>query len=161
MELRPLSTRELVTASELLLRTNHGQSLSALADDLAVSMRNWPSLQIGAFDENGALAGLIAGRIDARDPTIGYSDDIVVMDRFRAHGIGSTLLSRQIEAFGELGCHRVRGLSPSSLYGALPFFERYGFKVIRRFSAQGVWGIADGQEVCVTEKPLVSDESFR
>ena len=50
------------------------------------------------------------------------------------------------------GCRRVRGLSPRSLYRALPFFERHGFKVIRRITAQGIWGIADGEEVSVTEK---------
>jgi GNAT superfamily N-acetyltransferase len=153
LQLRPVSSRELEAASELIGQTNQGQLQPALAEDLADSMRRWPTVQIGAFDGND-LIGLIAGRVDGADSTIGHSDDIVVKEQFRGTGLGSKLLQSQLDAFRALGCRRVRGLSPRSLYRALPFFERHGFKVIRRITAQGIWGIADGEEVSVTEKLL-------
>ena len=156
MRFRPLSPRELEAASELIRQTNQGQPQFALAEDLADSMRRWPTVQIGAFNGNDGndLVGLVAGRVGAADPTIGYSDDIVVKDEFKGTGLGSELLRSQLDAFRALGCRRVRGLSPRSLYRALPFFERHGFKVIRRFIAKGIWGISDGEEVSVTEKLL-------
>ncbi len=153
MQLRPLGIGDLSAASNLLHRTNYGQSTAALIGDLVDSVRQWPSLQIGAFD-GGNLVGLVAGRIDAADPGIGHSDDIVLNPEFQRTGLGSKLLQAQLAVFAALGCRRVRGLSPRSLYGALPFFERHGFKIIQRIRAKGIWGIADGEEVCITEKLL-------
>ena len=151
---RKLTQAELGSASELLTQTNRGVTPQELADDLVRSLGRWPSLQIGAFAPDLTLAGLVAGRVDGSDPLLGWSDDIVVGARWRSTGLGSALLTRQLEAFEGLGCRRVRGLSPRPLYGALSFFERHGFRVVEKTISRGLWGIADGEELCETEKVL-------
>lgn len=150
---RPLAARDLEAAAVLLLQTNHGLTEAELAEDLGSSMAKWPTVQIGAFSDE-ELVGLIAGRVDGSDPAIGYSDDLVIKAHLRRTGLGSQLLDRQLNAFRSLGCRCVRGLSPQSLLHSLAFFERHGFKVIRRVPAREVWGIADGEEIFVTEKLL-------
>ena len=151
--LRPLAPKDLNAAAVLLLQTNHGLTEAELAEDLASSMAKWPTVQIGAFNDE-ELVGLIAGRVDGSVPTIGYSDDVVIKAHLRRTGLGSQLLDAQLNAFRSLGCRCVRGLSPQSLLHSLAFFERHGFKVIRRVPAHQVWGIAEGEEIFVTEKLL-------
>jgi GNAT superfamily N-acetyltransferase len=148
--MRPLSLADLPQAAELLLATNAGPPLAELAEDLRRSLERWPSLQIGAYDGE-RLAGLVAGRLDRADPTLGWSDDIVLARGYRNRGLGGQLLEAQLAAFRALGCTRVRGLSPDSLAAQVSFFQRYGFRVVGEEIAHGLWGVRDGERVQITE----------
>ena len=78
----------------------------------------------------------------------------MLADEAQGQGLGHRLLAAQLEAFRALGCARVRGLSPRPLFGAVGFFERHGFRVVDRTVARGVWGIADGEPLWITELTL-------
>jgi GNAT superfamily N-acetyltransferase len=148
--LRPLPVADLPQAAELLLATNAGPPLAELAADLRRSLERWPSLQIAAYDGE-RLAGLVAGRLDRSDPTLGWSDDIVLSPSYRRQGLGGRLLEAQLAAFRALGCSRVRGLSPDSLASQVIFFQHYGFRVVGQEIAHGLWGVRDGERVQITE----------
>lgn len=138
---------------ELLLLTNRGVTRASVAEDFTRSLVQWPTLQWTAWVGN-QLAGIVAGRRDGRDPSIGWSDDLAVATPYRGASLGDLLIQRQIEAFRALGCRRVQGLSPTSHLRALPFFERNGFRVVGREVAAGLWGILDGEDVFITELQL-------
>jgi GNAT superfamily N-acetyltransferase len=155
MLVRPLLAQEVPSASEMLVLTNDGVSAPALAEDLEECRAKWPLLQLGAFQKEGThLVGVIAGRIDASDATLGWSDDIVLLQTHRGLGTGSRLLEEQLNGFRALGCKRVRGRSPKRLMGAVPFFVRHGFRVVDETVSQGTWGIQDGEPLSITERIL-------
>jgi len=153
LEFRWLAASDLAHAAALLPATNAGLPTDELERDLRSAWTRWPSLQIGAFD-GPMLVGLIAGRIDARDETLGWSDDTVLRPEYRRRGLGTSLLYRQLDAFRALGCTRVRGLSPDSHLSELQFFERHGFRVVGETLAHGVWGVRDGERLRITERRL-------
>lgn len=152
---RALAGEEYVRAAELIQLTNDDADAAALLEDLAECGAKWPGIQLGAFarQEKGLwhMAGSIAGRLDRHDEKTGWSDDIVVLPEYRGLDIGHRLLCAQLDGFRRLGCARVRGRSPARLFGAIGFFERHGFRVVERTIAQGIWGIKDGEELCLTE----------
>jgi GNAT superfamily N-acetyltransferase len=151
--LRGLDARDFAKAASLLTRTNADVSEAELEADFRRSFERWPSVQVGAY-AGSALVGLVAGRIDRSDATLGWSDDIVLEEAHRAHGWGGKLLRAQLEAFRGLGCTRVRGLSPQSLIEQVRFFEHHGFRVIAEETAHGLWGVHEGERVLVTERLL-------
>lgn len=154
-KLRRLTDADLPAAIELLAEINQGPSRGELQGSLRDAMARWPTLQIGGFEPStGELLGLVSGAIDDRQRGLGWSHDIVVRRSMRSSGLGGALLEAQLDAFRTAGCERVRGQSPAALYRALPFFERHGFRVVERFIARGLFGIADGQELAITERVL-------
>ena len=117
------------------------------------SLARWPTLQWTAW-AGEQLAGIVAGRLDSRDASTGWSDDLAVAVAYRGASVGDLLLRRQIDAFRALGCRRVQGLSPTSHLRALSFFERHGFRVVEQEVAAGIWGILDGEDVFITQLVL-------
>jgi predicted N-acetyltransferase YhbS len=150
---RPLRAEEVPLIAPLLRQTNAEVSDIELEADLRRSQASWPSLQL-VVDVEGRLAGLVAGRVDSKDPTLGWSDDLVVEVDFRGRGLGDALIDAQLDAFRGLGCVRVRGLSPQSLVAQVSFFERHGFRVIAEERAHHLWGVREGETLFVTERRL-------
>ncbi len=151
---RVLSADELFCAAQLTLLTNDDVDICALEEDLIECAAKWPGIQLGAIEHSGKLVGTIVGRIDSREATTGWSDDVVVQPEYRGFDIGRRLLSAQLDGFRQLGCHRVRGRSPARLFGSIGFFEAHGFRLQERTVAQGIWGIHDGEPLCIMERIL-------
>lgn len=154
-KLRRLNEADVPAASDLLAEINHGPTKGELQASLRDSIARWPTLQLGAFEpRTGELLGLVTGALDERERGLGWSHDIVVQRSMRSSGLGGALIEAQLDAFRTAGCKRVRGQSPAALYRAIPFFERHGFRIVERFIARGFFGIADGQELAITERVL-------
>lgn len=154
---RVLTPKELAKAGELIALTNDDAAPDELTADLTWCYERWPQIHVGAFDERGELIGAIAGRLDRNDPKRGWSDDLVVVPHWRSANVGRLLLQAQLDGFRQLGCERVRGRSPRRLFQSFGFFQRHGFKVIEETVAQGIWGIADGEPLWITERRLTGD----
>lgn len=142
-------------AIELLTEINQGPTKGELQASLRDAIARWPTLQLGGFEPStGELLGLVTGAVDGHQQGLGWSHDIVVQRSMRSSGLGGALIEAQLDAFRTAGCERVRGQSPAALYRALPFFERHGFRIVERFISRGLFGIADGQELAITERVL-------
>jgi ribosomal protein S18 acetylase RimI-like enzyme len=140
---RPLTAADLPALHDLEAEA-YRESLLVSDEALLRLITLFPDGAVGAFDDEG-LCGFIFGlplkagmtlelqaALDAipLDADVFYIHDIAVANRCRGCGVGRQLAARAIE----IG--RARGFTRAelvSVQGSAPFWERFGFRVVREF----------------------------
>jgi GNAT superfamily N-acetyltransferase len=81
-------------------------------------------------EQDGQLAGFLAGFISQTDPATGYVHFIGVDPSRRGLGIGEALYGRFFDAARPAGCQRVHAVTSRINHGSIAFHRRIGFSVL-------------------------------
>ena len=96
----------------------------------------------------GPVVGVTTARLLANRRAI--SEETVVDDQWRGHGIGRLLITQMKAILRAAGVREVRGQSAGSRLRELAFFVREGFRVIDCRVAKNQEWIADGEKIYET-----------
>lgn len=99
-------------------------------------------------DPSGPIAGVATATL--LGDGLASADDTAVAAEWEGHGVGSLLLDALTRELKRYGVRRIRGQSSERRVGQLPFFLRYGFKVVGERPASEPWFVP-GENVFLTE----------
>lgn len=118
----------------------------------------WTLKTLAEFPEYHLVYGsgdAIFGAISAtREKTTGLIQDIATLASKRRHGVGTLLLKTLLERFRNDGMKKVQLWVHKMSEATIPFYERHGFRILRRERSQGISDVPDGEEIAILEKNL-------
>ena len=130
---------------ELRFYIRRPQSFTVVAEEIAALQ---PESQSPGSDISSIL-GFLVGDITLRGR--GHIITIDVRERGRRHGVGSALLHAAEAEFQEKNCPAVRLETAVNNLGALHFYKRHGYNVVRTVPRY----YSDGLDALLLEKALV------
>jgi ribosomal protein S18 acetylase RimI-like enzyme len=101
------------------------------------------------FEHEGRVVGAISGIIEKKE---GHIEDIAVLPELRGHGIGGQLIRHLLDRYETFGIQSVGLWAHEDNWGAIPFYEKNGFRKIGEQITHGIPDVPDGERIMVLRK---------
>lgn len=105
-------------------------------------------IALDARAPSGPIVGVTTARLLPKRRAV--SEETVVHDEWRRHGVGHTLITQMKATLRAAGVREVRGHSSGKKIRELSFFVREGFRVIECRVAKNQEWIEDGEKIYTT-----------
>jgi len=146
--IRPMTSSDLEPVCHLYEEANRFADFQTIIGWTKRNLGRFPDYH-WVFESENRIVGAISGITEGDE---GHIEDIAVLPELRGHGIGGQLIQHLLDRYETFGIQTVGLWAHEKNWGAIPFYEKNGFKKIGEQTTRDIPDVPDGERIIVMKK---------